>query len=173
MAEGTSLFRSTPDASNPASYTAAQFHPDGFLLGCGTKAGAVEVWDARAGKWAVPSPLSCDAAVTAMAFSENGYHLATACETAVQVWDLRKLKCVHSVDFAGRGTPKGVAFDLGAQFMAVAADSVAVFAAKKWDALGELSGLPSKGATAVAFGAKAAKVFVGAADHKLRVYSAE
>lgn len=47
--------------------------------------------------------------------SENGYHLATSCETAVHVWDLRKLKVIHTIDVSGRGVPHAVAFDNGAQ----------------------------------------------------------
>jgi len=35
---------------------------------------------------------------------------------------------------------------------------------------GELTGLPEKGTYAVAFGERAASIFVGSADHKLRLY---
>ena len=31
--------------------------------------------------------------ITAIAFSENGYHMASAAEDGVKLWDLRKLKC--------------------------------------------------------------------------------
>ncbi len=37
-------------------------------------------------------------AISAIAFSENGYHLATAADdNAVRLWDLRKLENFHTI----------------------------------------------------------------------------
>jgi|ERR1719383_429421 len=165
-----SLLYKSPDPQSPTEYISSRFHPDGVLLGCATRAATVEIWDLPSGKTAPAATIAADGAVHSLSFSENGYILATASDTGVQIWDLRKVKCVHAIDFSGRGIPRSVAFDASAQYLAVGAGNVEVYQAKTWDMQGELTGLPEKGTYAVAFGERAASIFVGSADHKLRLY---
>lgn len=77
------------------------FHPDGLILGTGTVAGSVKVWDVRAAGTQVANTCAGhSAAVGSISFSENGYLLASASlDASVRVWDLRKMTCLQT--FAG------------------------------------------------------------------------
>lgn len=103
---------SVPDAAS-GGYASAAFHPDGVILGVGTRGGAVRIWDARSmkavAKFEGHSPATTasasssssgsasSAGVTGLSFSENGYYLATGAGDGVKAWDLRKLKNLASV----------------------------------------------------------------------------
>ena len=84
-----------PDAAS-GGYSSAAFHPDGVILGAGTRGGAVRIWDARSLKAVArfeghDASAAAFAGVTGLAFSENGYYLATGASDGVKAWDLRKL----------------------------------------------------------------------------------
>ncbi|KAI3479779.1 hypothetical protein L1887_58174 [Cichorium endivia] len=82
--------------------------------------------------------------VTALHFSENGYYLAAASDQAkaVEVWDLRKLTAAGkmTVEEEGKGGVSAVRFDPSLQFLAVATDSVTVYANKSWAQLARFEG---------------------------------
>jgi len=80
-----------------AELTTAQFHPDGLIFGVGTTTGAVKIWDL--GEQVGLTNFADHAGpIRALAFSENGYYLATAAEDAcVKLWDLRKLRNFKTV----------------------------------------------------------------------------
>lgn len=60
-------------------------------------------------------------AVKKLAFSENGYHLASVAEDgAVKLWDLRKSRAVNNLDFDAGHTVNSVAFDHSGTYLAVA-----------------------------------------------------
>ena len=121
-----------------APFAAARLHPDGALLA--TAAGcAVKMWDLK-GTAAVVASLDCApgsaaagsaADVTALAFSENGYVLATgASDGRVQVWDLRKVACLET--HAHAGPVAALAFDPTGRVLAVgAANAVALLNGSK------------------------------------------
>ncbi len=56
-----------------------------------TEASAIRIWEVKQQK-NVATFTEHTKPVKALAFSENGYHLASAAEDGVKVWDLRKLK---------------------------------------------------------------------------------
>lgn len=73
-------------------YSAGALHPDGLIYVAGTVGGALQVWDfsAQTLSTTLPSPAGA-VAVTAVAASNNGYHIAAAYANAtLLVWDLRK-----------------------------------------------------------------------------------
>lgn len=60
-------------------YKALRFHPDGMIVGCASVSGEVFVWDVRSFEQRAALPLPKDgASLTSLAFSENGYYMATA-----------------------------------------------------------------------------------------------
>lgn len=59
-----------------------------------TDASMVRIWEVRQQK-NVASFNDHTKPVRSLSFSENGYHLATAAEDGIKVWDLRKLKVLR------------------------------------------------------------------------------
>ena len=209
----TRLLRVVDGAASAAGgYTAARFHPDGVILAAGTAGGAVQVWDARAAgapaaTCEAPPPAAAPAKpsrssttatppIASLAFSENGYYLATGAPGpagGVRLWDLRKLKHFASPPCPGSGVGRGgsaaakaarsgaasVAFDAGGSLLAVAGPGGAsILSGSKaewaelasWDAAAALGG----GGCAVAWGAPPAAgraLYVGGADGCVRVFS--
>jgi pre-mRNA-processing factor 19 len=77
-----------------AALVCGSWHPDGLLLGVGDARGVVALYDVQT----CTRALALDAhtgqgGVTSLAFSENGYHVATSGginDNSVKLWDLRK-----------------------------------------------------------------------------------
>lgn len=108
-------------ADPTCAYTCGAFHPDGLILGTGSAAGTLRIWDVRTmeNPHSLPGHPS-SAAMTCLAFSENGYQAASGgVDGSVRLWDLRKLTYTQSVE--GTGAPvNSVAFDPSAVYLAVA-----------------------------------------------------
>ncbi len=86
-------------------YTSCAFHPDGLILGTGTSAGVLKVWDIRE-QQNVANCAEHTGAIHSVSFSENGYLVATGSEDgSVKIWDLRKLQCTKSLE--GESCPRG------------------------------------------------------------------
>lgn len=99
------------------AYYNCSFHPDGLLLGTctGGASNALRIWDIRE-QQNVATLADHTAAVTCVAFSENGYLVATGSEDSlVKIWDLRKLKCTSSLNSA-QGVINAVSFDYSGNY---------------------------------------------------------
>ncbi|KAF8243234.1 cell cycle control protein [Wilcoxina mikolae CBS 423.85] len=113
--------KSVVQVYDPSKLTSAQFHPDGHLFALGTSS-EVKVFDVRSASiGATLGPLS--APVSSLSFSENGYWLALALQgqSAVEIWDLRKMKATKSLDIGSR--VDHVTWDYSGQFLAAAGPS--------------------------------------------------
>ena len=193
-ASGAPLSRlvSGPDAAS-GGYSSAAFHPDGVILGAGTRGGAVRIWDARSLKAVArfeghDASAAAFAGVTGLAFSENGYYLATGASDGVKAWDLRKLKNLASVPGppgAGEGGGGGggggasrLAFDPSGYLLAVAGPGgVSILGSKQeWAPLCQLAGggegRRKGGALSVAWSSAGDVLFAGGSDHCLRAFGA-
>lgn len=136
VATGSQLLR----AETSHGFTSLEVHPDGVLLAAGTAAGRIIVLDVRTlvESAAFDSEAGNAAAVSSLSFSENGYLLASATSTHVEVWDLRKLTRAGTIQMDGddTGSSTVVRFDPSAQMFAVAAGAaVRVYANKTWELL--------------------------------------
>ena len=60
--------------------TRAAMHPDGVILGTGNEASVCKMWDIKDQSCVCTFTGHSNGAITALAFSENGYYLATAAE---------------------------------------------------------------------------------------------
>jgi len=75
-----------------------QCHPDGLLLGAGTDAGQVKIYDIREQK-IVGNLEGHTAGVSSLCFSENGYSLAAGDgQGTLRLWDLRKMSTSLSLN---------------------------------------------------------------------------
>lgn len=127
------------------------------------------------------------APVTALSFSENGYFLATAAADGVKLWDLRKLKCFKSIEPYEGSVTTSLAFDNSGHYLAVGGKDARVYGVGKqeWPLVSTMTDVPAKvrlvlvlrrttvvvqGVLSVCFGEHAKSLFVGAADHNLRIF---
>ncbi|KXZ54344.1 hypothetical protein GPECTOR_5g426 [Gonium pectorale] len=151
-------------------YTCLQFHPDGLILGTGTEGKAIRIWEVKSQK----PVAACEGhagAIRFLAFSENGYHMASASDDCVKLWDLRKLSNFKTLEPFSDGTCASVAFDHSGQYLAVGGPAVKVYGQKQqWAELRSLAEVPKR-AAALRWGPDARSLLVGAADHNLRVFS--
>eukprot|EP01111_Echinosteliopsis_oligospora_P002455 TRINITY_DN1366_c0_g1_i1.p1 TRINITY_DN1366_c0_g1~~TRINITY_DN1366_c0_g1_i1.p1 ORF type:complete len:497 (-),score=186.88 TRINITY_DN1366_c0_g1_i1:32-1522(-) len=117
----------TVPSSTNTPYTSISFHPDGLILGTGTKDKIVRVWDVRTLTNAATIE-GHHGSVDSLSFSENGYHLASAGGDEVKLWDLRNLKNFHTIALTEVAS---VSFDYSGAFLSVAhANSVSVYGGK-------------------------------------------
>lgn len=153
-------------ADGAAGYTCAGFHPDGLILGTGTNS-EVHIWDVKTQK-----DLACfeghSDKVSCLAFSENGYYLATgAADKTVKLWDLRKLQNFHTISTPA--TVGALHFDYSGQYLSVGSSDISVYESKTWSNVKTFSEQLSS-VTGVCFGRAAATLAGSTADGMLKLY---
>ncbi|KAA8899762.1 WD40-repeat-containing domain protein [Sphaerosporella brunnea] len=113
--------KSVVQVYDPSKFTAAQFHPDGYLFGLGTDS-QIKIFDVRSATIAGSlGPVA--APVSSLSFSENGYWLAVALlgQSIAEIWDLRKQAVTKSLDIGSR--VDHVTWDYTGQFLAASGPS--------------------------------------------------
>lgn len=83
-------------ASQVWQYSALIFIPASVPVCCtdtGTEKSVIRIWEVKQQK-NVASFTEHTRPIRCLAFSENGYHLASAADDGVKLWDLRKLKVI-------------------------------------------------------------------------------
>eukprot|EP00164_Ancoracysta_twista_P006368 GFYU01008857.1.p1 GENE.GFYU01008857.1~~GFYU01008857.1.p1 ORF type:complete len:496 (-),score=167.73 GFYU01008857.1:412-1851(-) len=169
LARGECLHHAKAKASdNHKGYKSMAIHPDGLIMATGCVNNIVKAWDMRTNDNI--ANFTHSAAVNAVSFSENGYHMATCEDHKVRVWDLRKDQKILHQFAVDEGTAQGVAFDRSGLFLGVAAADVRVFAAKGWDLVKTWSD-HSANVTDVAFGADAKYLASTSMDRTLKFYA--
>ena len=153
----------------PSGYSCAGFHPDGLILGTGTES-LVRIWDVKS-QANVASFEGHTGAVSGLAFSENGYYLATgSADATVRLWDLRKLKNFQTITPSAGAAVGAVGFDFSGQFLAVGAGpSLTVYETKSWGTVAELAALAAP-VSGVGFASGATFLAAASADGKLTLY---
>ncbi len=106
-------------AEHDTIYSSCTFHPDGLILGTGTTAGTLKIWDVREQK-NVSSIKEHSGSINTIAFSENGYLAATGSnDGTVKIWDLRKLISTKALEV---GSPvSAVNFDYSGVYLGIGA----------------------------------------------------
>ncbi|GMF54353.1 unnamed protein product [Phytophthora fragariaefolia] len=104
----------------------ARFHPDGGIFGTAAKSKLVQMWAVNTLSNVVTFEGHA-APVTALSFSENGYHLASGSEDGVvKLWDLRKATSFYEIDLKKDqpqlklGAIHSINFDASGSHLAVA-----------------------------------------------------
>mmetsp|Transcript_13631 Transcript_13631/g.29224 ORF Transcript_13631/g.29224 Transcript_13631/m.29224 type:complete len:512 (-) Transcript_13631:704-2239(-) len=168
LASTTCLKQVTADDAKEG-YSVVQFHPDGLILGTGTETSLIRIWEVKQQK-NVATFEGHAKPLKALAFSENGYHLASCSEDCVKLWDLRKLKNFKTLEPYDGAACNTLAFDFSGMYLAVGGADARIYGQKQdWSVVKTFPDMPKKGVTALRFGTDARTLFVGSADHNLRV----
>lgn len=160
------------DTTTEYALTAAQFHPDGMILGCGTSDNLIKIWDLK-DKTNVANFPGHNAPITALKFSENGYYLATAAANVVKLWDLRHLKEFKAIEpFNNDYNVNEISFDSSGYYMAIAGDDLRIYETKKWENLRVFTDHTAN-VTDVKFGQNASYIASTGLDRALKIYKYE
>jgi len=157
------------DSKISSAYTGVQFHPDGLILATGGADSTVRIWDVINQSNVASFDGHQEGGVSAMAFSENGYYLASADNHGVvKLWDLRKLQAIQTLN-VGSQPVHDLHFDGSGQHLAVAGEGVTVYHTKSWDVVKKFED-HSKAVTGVRFGQNAQFVASVSLDRNLNIY---
>lgn len=155
--------------ADTCALTAAEFHPDGLILGTGTSDALVKIWDLKERTNVANFP-GHTGPISALAFSENGYYLATAAgDAAVKLWDLRKLKNFRTITLEDGYEVRDLFFDQSGTYLAVAGTDVRLYLCKQWDTLKVFADHTAL-ATGVRFTHRARNVASVSMDRTLKIY---
>jgi len=166
LATGAALAQVSTDAG----LTAARFHPDGLILGTGTEASAVKIWDAKTLK-NVASFEGHKGKLVDLSFSENGYYLATTAEdNVIKLWDLRKLSNFYSLNLPEDFAVSSLAWDYSGTYLAVAGKDIRVLVGKALDHVVTL-GAHTDRVTDVAWGQDAQWLASTSMDRTLKLWA--
>jgi len=159
------------DTAAPSPLTAAQFHPDGLILGTGTKDSIIKIWDLKERSNVANFPGHAGP-ISSIAFSENGYYLATAADDCtVRLWDLRKLRNFKTITLDEGYEVMDLSFDRSGTYLGVAGSDVRVYLCKQWSDLRTFNDHTAL-ATGVRFTNDAANLVSVSMDRTLKVYGA-
>lgn len=141
-----------------SGYKSIRFHPDGLILGTGTGSGQVRIYDTKnrhnkaVAEFVASGTENSQRGVSCIAFSENGYYMASGTNKTVQLWDLRRLKeggrngtltsdmiKEFSTEGNGGGPVGSIDFDFSGTYLAIGAGAVTVMLVKKWEQLCHLT----------------------------------
>ena len=160
------------DTTNEHALTAAQFHPDGMILGCGTSDSLIKIWDLK-DKLNVANFPGHTGPITALKFSENGYYLATAASDGVKLWDLRKLEEFKTITFESDFHINEITFDRSGYYMAIAgSNDLRIYQTKQWENLRIFTDHTAS-VSDVKFGQNASFIASTGLDRALKIYRYE
>uniref|UniRef100_A0A8C4SE74 Pre-mRNA-processing factor 19 n=1 Tax=Erpetoichthys calabaricus TaxID=27687 RepID=A0A8C4SE74_ERPCA len=159
------------DESSACALTCAQFHPDGLIFGTGTVDSQIKDLGSLKERTNVANFPGHSGPITSIAFSENGYYLATSADdSSVKLWDLRKLKNFKTIQLDDNYEVKSLVFDQSGTYLAVAGSDIRIYVCKQWSEVlnfTEHSGIT----TGVAFGQHAQFLTSSGMDRSLKFYS--
>ncbi|GAA5939683.1 hypothetical protein JCM1841_001150 [Sporobolomyces salmonicolor] len=165
------------DAPAGTSNTAIAFHPDGVIFGVGSSDSKIRVFETLTGKCVATfeghSSEPSASAVLSLAFSENGYTLASVAKGSqqVKIWDLRKLSNSANIALDADAAANALRFDYSAQALAVVGTDARVYQNKTWELL-VTSDENGAELTGVEWSKDSKELVVAGIDRTVRVLSA-
>ena len=156
------------------AFDCIRFHPDGLLVGTGTADGVVRLWDVKDKGKNVASFTGHRGKITSVAFSENGFYMASSSEdNSLKMWDLRKLKDFQTYQFPDSEVmPQCVNFDFSGVYLLAAGDHLRVFTAKSLEQVALYTGHTGP-STFAKFGPDATWIASTSMDRTLKFWGAE
>ncbi|PVU99452.1 hypothetical protein BB559_000683 [Furculomyces boomerangus] len=149
ISSGKPLFNAQMEDNLPI--LSCNVHPDGLILGTGSRDGKLLIWDVKAQNslmsFDITSPTNSPLGpVQSLSFSENGYYLAASSSDIVQVFDLRKKAAIHTFQLSVPNTDSkldaepwavssvvnAVEFDRSGSYLAIAGQDTRVYKSKTW-----------------------------------------
>eukprot|EP00522_Entomoneis_paludosa_P014762 CAMPEP_0172449468 /NCGR_PEP_ID=MMETSP1065-20121228/8174_1 /TAXON_ID=265537 /ORGANISM="Amphiprora paludosa, Strain CCMP125" /LENGTH=524 /DNA_ID=CAMNT_0013201153 /DNA_START=14 /DNA_END=1588 /DNA_ORIENTATION=- len=133
--QAVSTFKGTEEIQ----YSSGCLHPDGLIYLTGNAQGEIQLWDLKSKTMAgslKDAETANDGAVVSVQVSNNGYHIAAAYNSGnVRVWDLRKQKCIATLNQdKALATVTCVAFDPAGKYLALSGKGGAtIITVKEWD----------------------------------------
>ncbi|KAI9599072.1 WD40-repeat-containing domain protein [Syncephalis fuscata] len=120
-----------------SGYSAIRFHPDGLILATGTVDAMIRIWDVKSRK-NVANFAGHQGSVGSLAFSENGYVLASAdtAQSVVKLWDLRKLDNYATIELPDGYKVNTLSWDYSGQYLGVGGTDTRIYQNKTWAQLG-------------------------------------
>jgi pre-mRNA-processing factor 19 len=100
-----------------APVTAIEFHPDGLVLGIGLSNGHLDLYDIRTLEKASSLEAPVQAPLTALKFSNKGFHMAAAWSNTCRVYSMHKGNTFVDVKLPNEIT--SIAFDYYGQYFAL------------------------------------------------------
>jgi pre-mRNA-processing factor 19 len=115
------------------------FHPDGRIFGCGENNGILSIHDLIDQKNIFN--FEAHANVNSIAFSENGYFLASSGvkESEIKIWDLRKTKLYKKIVLPSNKEARSITFDHSGQYLAIAGSSIWIYSMKDFKLITEFT----------------------------------
>jgi len=169
---GAELIR-TYDDDIPSS---GKFHPDGLIFATGTSRAEVRIWDLKSSAQGNAKPATQplrghSGPVEAIAFSENGFHLATASRSnEVKLWDLRRLKNFKTLTLSESFKVRHLMFDKSGTYLSVVGNDIRVFRIKEWNEVVRLT-KHTDDVTCSKWGHMASELFTSSLDRTVKIFS--
>ncbi|GAA5933363.1 pre-mRNA-processing factor 19 [Sporobolomyces koalae] len=166
------------DAAEGTSNTAISFHPDGVIFAVGSSDSKVRVFDTLSGNCVATfdghSAESDATEIVNLAFSENGYTLASAAKGSkqVKIWDLRKLSNSANIELEEGVQVNALKFDYSAQALAAVGTDARVYQNKSWELLVKSEENAAE-LTGVDWSKDGKELVVAGIDRTIRVLSAQ
>ena len=133
-------------------------------MATGVSNGVIQVWDMKT-QSVVTNFNEHQDAIHSLAFSENGYYMASAgADGFVKLWDLRNGSCLQNLEV---GSPvNSIAFDYSGSYLAAAAANLSIFNTKSWEKVVQ-NEEDVNGYYSVSFGPSAGYAYVGCGNRSV------
>jgi len=152
-----------------AAVTTLEFHPDGLLMGVGDEHSVVKMWEVNSQK-SVAVFEGHKGKIVDIAFSENGYYVCSVAEdNRVKLWDLRKLKDLHTIELPDNFKATSLQFDYSGTYLAVSGEHVRVFMGKTLHHVASFEG-HSKPISEVKWGVDAKFLACAGMDNLVKIF---
>lgn len=169
--ESASCIQAVSDDKVTAGYTRVNFHPDGLILGLGTEDSLVRMFEVKSQKQVAMFTHKGGGAISALAFSESGYHLSSGDDKGVvKVWDLRHLDKELTTLEGKMKTIGDLSFDMSGTYLGVAGDNARLYDTKSWEIVNQWND-HSSSLTGIRFGDNASFVATTSKDRSLKIFS--